>query len=141
MTTHGFADPDIIQALHETLHDRLEESLARELSTILQVAADTPIRFDQLPPSRQGYIRQTGRLALRLLNDRVIEHTTYHAMDALARHQFPGKFLRDLTDDQLRRLHAEATVVLREAWARLTDHDYRYLDGDLRDRIRRVLEE
>lgn len=141
MTTHGFADPEILQALQETLHDRLEDSLARELSTMLQVTADTPIRFDQLPPSRQGYLRQTGRLALRLLNDRVIEHTTYHAMDALARQQFPGKYLRDMTDDQLRRLHAEATIVLREAWGRLTDHDFRYVNGDLRARIQRVLSE
>lgn len=125
-----------MQHLKETLAERMEQSLAREIGTAAQALQDgEPVPFDVWPQEQQAMALWAARYALRILDRRARRDAHLHATLALVRAKYGETTLAELTDLQIRRCYFEAKTVLDQFWGRMTDREFQYLNGDVRSAL------
>ncbi len=133
--TDPFTDRDVIQMLKETLVDRTEDALAREIGLAAQSMQDEPpVAYGLWPHELRQMALWAARFAVRLLDRRCRRDARLHATVALARHRYNLSILA-LEPRQILSCYFDAKIVLDQEWARMTDRDFWHLDGDTRARI------
>ncbi len=140
--THTFTDPELVAVLKDSIAERMENALAREIGTAHQAMHDDyPVAPGLWPREYVSLTLWAARFALRLLDRRVQRDALLHAVAALARQRYATSHVSDLTPPQLRQCYYDAKVVLDQHWGRMTDMEFRYLDGDTRARIEQAAKE
>lgn len=140
--TRPFTNSDVVTHLKDTLIERMEASLAREIGTTAQAIQDgEPVPYRLWPREQQSMALWAARFALRLLDRRARRDAHLHATMALARQRYAGAHVRELSTAQLRGCYFDAKIVLDQEWGRMTDLSFRYLEGDTRQRIEQAAQE
>ncbi len=140
--THTFTDPELVAVLKDSIAERMENALAREIGTAAQAMSD----HEPIAPGRwsREYVSLTlwaARFALRILDRKARHDAHLHATMALARQRYAGAHIRELTGAQIRACYYDAKIVLDQEWGRMTDHEFRFLDGDTRARLELAAQE
>lgn len=142
IVTQAFSDAEIVQTLKDTVVERMEHSLAREIGLASQAIRDEePIAYGLWPRELVSMTTWVARFALRLLEPRCRRDAHLHATIALARQRYAGAHIRDLNTAQLRSCYYDAKIVLDQEWGRMTDHSFAYLNGDTRQRLEQAAAE
>lgn len=126
-----FTDPEVVRHLKDTLNDRMESALAREIATASNAIQDgDPLRYDQWPDTLKAKALYVARVALRMLNQRANTHAELHCREALAQLRFGCGFLR-LTSQQQNAVIQDVRCVLDRWYGRMSDRNVMYLPSDV----------
>lgn len=132
-----FTDAEVLQELKDRLTETLENTLAAELAKSAQELQDEqPVPYALWPRELRQLAKWVARFAMRLLNPRMRRDGLLHGVLGLirARHGLSVN-VKTLPPAELRQCYFEAKAVLDTHWARMTDGNFCYLDGDTRQKL------